>query len=301
MKRDAGMRVAVLYAVVVFAWLSASDWIAESFASDHALLNWILQFKDILFVLVTSIFLKLLIDKSQKDLESKNRILEEGMRQTVEALSAAMDIRNKETGHHSSRVANMTLEFARLAGYPEDKMASLFNGAILHDIGKMALPDTILLKPGPLNSQEMDQVKKHPKIGADLLSHVSMLHDSLDIPLSHHERWDGKGYPRGLSGEQIPFAARLFSIVDVWDALMFSRVYKAPWAEDKVVDYIRRGAGHQFDPDLVRKFLENYRVIRAAGSMDSSEMLSMLTETMSAMDIGQDHMTIGLGAPRDNP
>jgi response regulator RpfG family c-di-GMP phosphodiesterase len=136
---------------------------------------------------------------------------------------------------------------------------------VLHDIGKVGIPDALLVKAGPLTPDERALMATHAQIGHDLVDSIDFLKPAVDIPFCHHERWDGKCYPRGLSGEQIPLAARLFAIVDVWDALSFKRVYKDAWPQDEVLGYLSAQSGRQFDPTLVRLFVDNIDRIRAAG------------------------------------
>ncbi len=126
---------------------------------------------------------------------------------------------------------------------------------MLHDIGKMGVPDNILLKPGRLDPNEKKLMRKHPEFAYEMLSSIKYLKPSMDIPYSHHEKWDGSGYPRGLAGEQIPLAARLFAVVDVWDALTSNRPYRAAWSREKAIKYIRGQSGKYFDPTIVRIFL----------------------------------------------
>jgi HD-GYP domain-containing protein (c-di-GMP phosphodiesterase class II) len=147
------------------------------------------------------------------------------------------------------------MKLARSMGIPDEELIHLRRGALLHDIGKMAIPDTILLKPGPLDEREWEIMRQHPTQAFQLLSPIVYLRLALDIPYCHHEHWDGSGYPRGLKEEQIPLAARLFSIVDVWDALLSARPYRDPWPPEKVMEYIRAQAGTQFDPVAVKAFL----------------------------------------------
>ncbi|MBI4316523.1 MAG: HD-GYP domain-containing protein, partial [Chloroflexi bacterium] len=128
-------------------------------------------------------------------------------------------------------------------------------GALLHDIGKMGVPDSILLKPGPLTDEEWVIMRLHPQLAYDMLSPINYLRSALDIPYCHHEKWDGTGYPRGLKGEQIPLAARPFAVVDVWDALRSDRPYRAAWPEEKVIEHIKAGSGSHFDPQVVEAFL----------------------------------------------
>jgi HD-GYP domain-containing protein (c-di-GMP phosphodiesterase class II) len=159
----------------------------------------------------------------------------------------------------------MATGLARLAGVHGEALRNLTFGALLHDIGKLALPDAVLIKPGKLDDEEMAVMRRHPQLGYELLQRVDFLRDAGDIPHSHHERWDGGGYPQGLRGEKIPLAARIFSVVDVWDALITARVYKPAWPEPEVLDYLREAAGSQLDPHLVALFLENYDELKALG------------------------------------
>lgn len=174
---------------------------------------------------------------------------------TIEGWSKSLDLRDQVKDGHTSRVADMSLRLARAIGYPDHEMIYLKRGAILHDIGKIAIPDTILLKPGPLTKDEWDVMRQHPVYAYKLLSPIPNISNSLEIPYCHHERWDGTGYPRGLKGEQIPLAARIFAVVDVWDALLFDRPYRKAHASEDALAYIRQQSGTQFDPLVVEKFV----------------------------------------------
>ena len=174
---------------------------------------------------------------------------------TIEGWSRALDLRDKETEGHSLRVTEQTLILARSFGLRDDELAHIRWGALLHDIGKMGVPDGILLKPGPLTDEEWVVMKKHPSMAYEMLSPIRYLRHALDIPYCHHEKWDGTGYPRGLKGEQIPLAARLFAVVDVWDALTSDRPYRKAWSEEKTIEHIQSGSGTHFDPQVVQTFL----------------------------------------------
>jgi len=185
----------------------------------------------------------------------RTRDLAEAYDYTLEGWAAALELWDKETEGHSRRVMELTLEVARAVGLPEDEMADIKRGALLHDIGKMGVPNDIINKPDRLTPDEWDVMKQHPVIGRDLLSHITFLEKALEIPCSHHERWDGKGYPIGLKGEEIPISARIFSLVDHWDALLSDRPYRVAWEKARVVEYIREHSGSVFDPELVEVFL----------------------------------------------
>lgn len=174
---------------------------------------------------------------------------------TLEGWSRALDLRDKETEGHSRRVTETTLQLARAMGVAEPDLVHFRRGALLHDIGKMGIPDAILLKPGRLTSEEKMIMYRHPAYAYELLSPIEYLRPALDIPYCHHEKWDGTGYPRRLRGQQIPLAARIFAVADVWDALRSSRPYRPAWTEGRARQYIRRQAGKHFDPQVVQIFL----------------------------------------------
>ncbi|MFH2040753.1 MAG: HD domain-containing phosphohydrolase [Chloroflexota bacterium] len=173
---------------------------------------------------------------------------------TIEGWSHALDLRDKETEGHSLRVARMTVELAQSFNIPDNELKQVRWGALLHDIGKMGVPDSILLKPGPLTDEEWVIMKKHPEFSLEMLSPIQYLKNALDIPYYHHEKWDGSGYPRGLKGEQIPLAARLFAVVDVYDALTSDRPYRKAWTKEKALKHIREQSGKHFDPKVVDAF-----------------------------------------------
>lgn len=176
---------------------------------------------------------------------------------TIESWGKTLNLRDKETEDHTQRVAEMTLRFLRIYGMSEKELVHVRRGALLHDIGKMGVPDAILLKDGPLTPEEEEIMHKHPVHAFDILMPIAYLRPALDIPYCHHEKWDGSGYPRGLKGEQIPLAARIFALADMWDALISARRYHEAWPREKVVEYIRASAGTHFDPNLVELFLDN--------------------------------------------
>jgi putative nucleotidyltransferase with HDIG domain len=175
---------------------------------------------------------------------------------TLEGWSRALDLRDKETEGHTKRVTELTIKLARRMGVSEAELVHMRRGALLHDIGKMGIPDDILLKPGPLSDEEWVIMRRHPVYAYDLLSPIAFLRPALDIPHYHHEKWDGTGYPHSLKGEQIPFAARIFAIVDVWDALCSDRPYRAARPVAKVREHILSLSGSHFDPWVVEAFVE---------------------------------------------
>ena len=191
-----------------------------------------------------------------RDLQRSNDELILAYDSTLRGWSGALDLRDKETEGHSERVTRETLRLAREMGIRDAELVHVRRGALLHDIGKMGVPDAILLKPGPLTDEEWVIMKQHPTHAFELLSRIEYLRPALDIPYAHHEKWDGSGYPRKLSGEQIPLVARIFAVVDVWDALCSDRPYRKGWPIARVLNHIREGSGTHFDPDVVKAFLQ---------------------------------------------
>jgi putative nucleotidyltransferase with HDIG domain len=175
---------------------------------------------------------------------------------TIEGWSRAMDLRDKETEGHTLRVTEVTERLAQAMGIDGAELVHIRRGALLHDIGKIGVPDGVLLKPGPLTDEEWVVMRRHPQLAYEMLAPISYLRLALDIPYCHHEKWDGTGYPRGLKGDQIPLSARLFAVVDVWDALRSDRPYRNGWPEERTLAHIRSLSGTHFDPKAVELFLQ---------------------------------------------
>jgi GAF domain-containing protein len=197
------------------------------------------------------------IDNSQlfDNLQRSNQELSLAYDTTLEGWGKALELRDKETQGHTLRVTELTLRLARRLRVPEADLIHIRRGVLLHDIGKMAVPDHILKKSGPLDEHEWVEMRLHPQYAYDLLLPISYLRPALDIPYCHHERWDGQGYPRRIRGEEIPIAARIFAVVDVWDALLFDRPYRRAWPRQEVVEYISAESGTRFDPRIASEFL----------------------------------------------
>ncbi|HSO12936.1 MAG TPA: PAS domain S-box protein [Anaerolineales bacterium] len=174
---------------------------------------------------------------------------------TLEGWAHALELRDQETEGHTRRMVQMTVDLARAMGIGEEELEHVRRGVLLHDIGKMGIPDAILLKPGELTDEEWITMRKHPTYAHNMLSHIEYLKPALDIPHFHHEKWDGSGYPHGLKSEEIPLSARIFAIVDVWDAVQSDRPYKTGWPREKAIEYIRVQSGKHFDPYIVDVFL----------------------------------------------
>ncbi|MBZ5587185.1 MAG: PAS domain S-box protein [Acidobacteriia bacterium] len=190
-----------------------------------------------------------------ESLQRSNADLALAYDRTLEGWSKALELRDRETHGHTARVLELTVRLAREMGVPTEDLVHVRRGALLHDIGKMAIPDSILLKPGPLTEEEWGVMRQHPQFAFELLSPIGFLQQAVVIPYSHHEHWDGTGYPRGLAGEAIPLAARIFAVIDSWDALRFARPYREAWVEERVRAFLREEAGKRFDPFVVEAFL----------------------------------------------
>jgi putative nucleotidyltransferase with HDIG domain len=201
-----------------------------------------------------------LVQERTQALAASNKELAQAYDATIEGWSHALDLRDKETEGHSQRVTHMTLQLARAMDISETELVHVRRGALLHDIGKLGVPDGILLKSAPLTDEEWILMKEHPTFAYQMLHSINYLGQALDIPYCHHEKWDGTGYPRGLAGPQIPLAARIFAIVDVWDALRSDRPYRPAWLADKVRNHIEALSGTHFDPAVVKVFLEIFRL-----------------------------------------
>jgi PAS domain S-box-containing protein/putative nucleotidyltransferase with HDIG domain len=191
------------------------------------------------------------------NLQRSNTELFQAYDATIEGWSRALELRDNETEGHTQRAADLTVKLARLFGLSDAELVQVRWGALLHDIGKMGIPDKILFKRGTLTEAEWVVMKKHTIFAHEMLSPIRYLRLALDIPCAHHEKWDGTGYPFGLKGEQIPLVARIFAVVDVWDALRSDRLYHASWSVEKVREHLRSLAGTHFDPHVVNVCLDS--------------------------------------------
>jgi putative nucleotidyltransferase with HDIG domain len=198
------------------------------------------------------------VDKWQifEGLQRSNLELSMAYDATIQGWSRALDMRDQETEGHTLRVTEMTVQLAEIMGLTGEDIMQIRRGALLHDIGKLGVPDSILLKQGELTPEETVIMRRHAQAAYELIHPIKYLQPALDIPFCHHEKWDGTGYPRGLKGTDIPLAARLFAVVDVYDALRSERPYRKPWPEDEVLTYISNQSGKQFDPEIVEKFMK---------------------------------------------
>jgi len=196
------------------------------------------------------------LSKPTEELDFTSSILLEVYDATLEVLSSALDLRDKQARGHTQRVTEMTVELAKLMGLSNQELENIRRGAILHDFGNITIPESILYKKDELTVEEWVTIHLHPYTAYEMLEHIVYLRPALEIPYRHHERWDGSGYPRGLKGEEIPLAARIFSVVDVYDSLTSDRPYRSAWSNDSAKEYIQEMSGKQFDPKAVELFLD---------------------------------------------
>lgn len=196
-----------------------------------------------------------MVAERTSQLEAAIQAIEQGYKSTLQALGAAIDLRDKETAGHSRRVCTYSLEIAKCMSLPEARLENLVRGAYLHDIGKLGIPDSILLKPGPLTSSERTIMQQHVQIGFNLIRDIAFLEGAAEIVLTHHERFDGRGYPAGMKAEEIPLGGRIFAVADAFDAITSDRPYHRAASFDFALDAIHGGAGTQFDPTVVGAFL----------------------------------------------
>lgn len=191
-----------------------------------------------------------------EDLSTSHSQLQQAYDSTLEGWAKALELRDNVTEGHTQRVTKLTVELAKFMGYDEAEIENVRRGAILHDIGKMALPDNILHKKDDLTPEEWEEIKQHPQLAVQMLTNIDFLRPALAIPRYHHERWDGAGYPNQLKGEDIPLPARIFAVVDVWDAMTTNRPYRTAMPKDEAVEYIKKETGKHFDPKVVEAFLQ---------------------------------------------
>jgi HD-GYP domain-containing protein (c-di-GMP phosphodiesterase class II) len=196
------------------------------------------------------------IDNAQlfEGLQQSNTELSLAYDATIAGWSRAMDMRDRETEGHTQRVTDLTLKLGRAMNIRESELRHIRHGALLHDIGKMGIPDSILLKEDTLTDEEWERMSQHPGFAYEMLSSIRYLQPALDIPYCHHEKWDGTGYPRGLRGSEIPIAARIFAVADVWDAITSDRPYRKAWSKEEALEHIREQSGKYFDPQVVEEF-----------------------------------------------
>jgi HD-GYP domain-containing protein (c-di-GMP phosphodiesterase class II) len=246
--------VALIYAAAGAGWIFLSDRLLALFVPQSGITEY-QTLKGWLFILVTAAVLYFLAGRHYRAVDEADRAIRDSYDQTLSCLMRALDFHHGETRDHTDRVTRLAVLLSRRMNVDAETAEAVKRGSIIHDIGKLGIPVDILGKPGPLTETERDVVRTHPESARELLHSVPHLSSALDIPCSHHERWDGSGYPRGLQGRQIPLAARIFSVVDVWDALVSDRGYKRAWSREEARRYLAAQSGIEFDPDVVEAFL----------------------------------------------
>ncbi len=248
-------RIAAIYLAISVAWILASDRILKLAVPDADALTWLQSVKGLGFVALSSAVIYLVTRRYLRRVESAADRLQEAYDGTLAGWASALDIRDRSTGQHTQRVTARTVALAQQFGIEGAALDHIRRGATLHDIGKMGVPDSILWKASALDDDERSQMRRHPELAMEMLSGIEYLRPALEIPWCHHERWDGTGYPRGLVGTQIPLSARIFAVVDVYDALTSQRPYREPITHEAALDHIRAGSGSHFDPDVVAEFV----------------------------------------------
>jgi len=250
-------RITGIYLIFGFAWILGSDkFLLRTVTRDPVRLSELQTLKGWAYVFITALLLFVLIRHYFRIIEEGKQEIKKSYDATLEGWVRALDLRDQETEGHTLRVTEMAQALARHLGLPEDEVEIVRVGAMLHDIGKMAIPDRILHKPSPLTPEEEALMRRHPVYSCEFLSRIRHLHKYMDIPCHHHEKWDGSGYPHGLKGEQIPLSARIFAIVDVYDALVSDRPYRKSVSGEEALSYIKSESGRYFDPICVAHFIE---------------------------------------------
>lgn len=274
------------YVVTGIAWIALSDRALARFISDPRSLTVAQTYKGVVFVLFTALCLYLVLWGAfwlrDRVLRAKQRELQAAYEETIEGWARTLGLRDHETEGHARRVTEMTVRLATRMGVGRDELLHIWRGALLHDIGKIGIPDRILLKRGTLTEDETREMRRHPRYALQLLAPIKYLRPALDIPYCHHERWNGSGYPRGLKGEEIPLAARIFAVVDAWDALRSERPYRQAWSESEVRRHLRQRAGIEFDPSVVEAFLEILDEGTAGQDPDYVPVLTVMEGGLSA-------------------
>jgi putative nucleotidyltransferase with HDIG domain len=253
----AALRLAAGYFAVSVAWILFSDELARRVAFGNDDVERSLQsVKGLGFVALTAVGLFLVSLRYLRRVEDSTARLRSAYDETLAGWASALDIRDRSTAQHTERVTTRTVELARRFGFDGARLDDVRRGATLHDIGKMGVPDDVLGKQGPLTDDEWVLIRQHPELAVQMLQGIDYLRDALAIPRCHHEKWDGSGYPAGLVREQIPLEARLFAVVDVYDAITSVRPYRQPMPPEEARATIEAGSGSHFDPAVVEAFLD---------------------------------------------
>lgn len=257
------LKIAIIYMIVGALWIVLSDHLTNGTGLDPREAHLIQTIKGLAYVVVTGLMLFVLIRLEIRRYEAARSELLASYEASINGWVRALDLRHEETANHTQRVTAATCLLASFMKFEGEAIENIRRGAILHDIGKIGISDDVLTKAGPLTDEEWVIMRRHPETARDFIAGVPFLLPALDIPYCHHERWDGTGYPQGLKGEAIPLPARIFAIVDVWDALSHDRVYKKAWPREKVIEHITSESGKHFDPNVVEVFLAHLPELEA--------------------------------------
>jgi HD-GYP domain-containing protein (c-di-GMP phosphodiesterase class II) len=250
------IRVALVYVAFAVTWILLSDRAATVISNGDPDLERDLQsVKGLAFVLASGVVIYAVTRMYFRRAEVANDRLSASYDETLAGWAAALDVRDRSTARHTERVTDLTEALAERLGFAGEDLVRIRRGSTLHDIGKMGVSDAILHKPGPLTPEEWVEMRRHPQLAVDMLSGIDYLRGSLAIPWCHHERWDGTGYPRGLAGEDIPVEARMFAVVDVYDAVTSERPYRRPMPRAEALALLREGSGTHFEPRVVEEFV----------------------------------------------
>ena len=266
-------KIAGGYLLFSVLWILLSDRVLAFAIPDADTQNRVQTVKGLVFVLASAGLIYVLTRRYVGRVERQSEQLVEAYDQTLAGWAAALDIRDHSTGEHTQRVTALTVELAESMGVSGDDLDDVRRGATLHDIGKMALPDGLLAKEDRLTEDEWALIRQHPDLAVRMLTGISFLDGALVIPWCHHEKWDGSGYPRGLVGEQIPFPARMFAVVDVFDALTSERPYRRPIPTAEALQHIVAGSGSHFDPKVVTAFTAMMEARERRGLVDEGGRL----------------------------
>lgn len=254
--RSPALLIALVYLAFSAVWILLSDAVLEALVPDPVVAAELQSVKGLAFVVVSSVVVFVV---SHRYLDRAGRAAAELRRaydDTLAGWAAALDLRDRSTAQHTARVTDLTCRLAVHFGFSGEALEDVRRGATLHDIGKMGVPDEILRKPSSLTEQEWQQMRRHPELAVEMLQGIDYLRGALPIPSCHHEKWDGTGYPRGLAGAAIPLEARLFAVVDVYDAVTSERPYRDPMPQSEAIDLIVSGTGTHFDPQVVPVFVD---------------------------------------------
>ena len=255
-KLSIASKITLIYLILGGLWILFSDRLVAWYTGDVSNITFLQTIKGSFYIFATGILLYLLVQRYFASLQQAQISLEQSYDATLKGWARALDLRDRSTEEHTTRVTELTIRLAKIMGFDEPELTYIRHGAILHDIGKIGIPDNILLKPGQLTPEEWAIMRQHPVYAYEILKPIVYLQPALDIPYCHHEKWNGTGYPRGLKGDQIPLPARIFAVVDVWDALTSSRPYREAWTPEDAFEYIKFQAGHHFDPEIVQAFMK---------------------------------------------